>query len=801
MRIARIIMLALLTASAAQAQTVDLPLTLWTQVQDALAPPAAVAPAHAYSVIEQRVDGAITRDVLRAQLDLRFEVFAVDGWLEVPVLDGAASLSTITLNGQPAVLRRVDNTYVVGVSKPGVYRLRARVLRSAEDLRSLTLRLTDGPTHLDLRVPEIGVRAWLEGGVITAQTVQGGATRLTGETNGDIELRWGRAIAEDAAAEFALDLASVFTVDSTVIKARTAVQVELKSGALDRVVLPVPEGVEVVEVTGDAVLQWRTIERDGARVLTVLLTHLIEESTTLTVATQQAIAGDTQDAVELRGVGGPADLVALGRVRGVLGVQARTGLNVALSADAKTERIDGAALPDSVTEMTEQPLLFGARFDAPATLALTLTRNATVPLTATIIDDLEATTLLLEDGAEISKLRLHMRNNARQHLAIRLPAGAELSHALIEGVPITPARDGDRLLLPLWQSTQNTGGRYHVVQPGENLGEIAYIYYSNPRHWQRILNANDELYDPSDVQPGMRLRVPAPAGVEVEESRFVIELAWRIDREAMGFWGQRAVSLAELDVDVVRANWHVYLPRAVRPLQFETVFEQRSARRYEPLHRLQRFIRKAIVSEAKAGFEGVLDTRRKAFAAEARGLVAQSRALGIAPVIGTRYRFRQLMGGQAVPQMQVTWLSEAAVTALHWGALLWAALVVIGALRPRSRLLSGVVGLVALLPLLWAGYHVVGVYRHLIWGINLGLLALFLRHRVAPMRSAITGWLKMPSARMAWLRPANLAFALGVWALLASIVAFPMLLPIGLMVGLTLAWIRARQSFIAPSGA
>lgn len=788
--------LAALTATT-RAQSVDLPLTLWTQVQDALRPPVAAAPARAWSLIEQRLDGEISKDVLSARLDLTFEAFAVDGWLEVPVLDGAASLSTITLNGKPAVLRRVDDTYVVGVSEPGVYRVRARLLHGVDELRSMTLALADGPTHVRLKVPETGIRARLDGGVVTEHAVRGAATMVIGETNGEVALRWGRAQADDVAADFALDLSSVFTVDATVIKSQTAARVTIKSGALDRIALPVPADVEVVEVTGPTVLQWRTVDTAGARALVVLLTHLIEDETTLDIMTQQAIASDAQAVVALRGVGGPADLVAQGRVRGTLGVQARTGLEVALRAGSPVTPLSGAALPDSVTELTEQPLLFGARFDAPPTLPLTLTRNAAVALTATIIDDLEATTLMLEDGAEISKLRLHMRNNARQHLAVRLPEGAQLSHALIEGVPITPAKDGDRLLLPLWQSTQTTGGRYHVVQPGENLGEIAYIYYSNPRHWQRILNANDELYDESDVKPGMRLRVPAPEGVEVEESRFVIELAWRIDRPAMGLWGQRDLTLAELDVDVVRANWHVYLPRAVRPLQFTTPFEQRSARRYEPLHRLRRFIRRAIVSEAHAG--SVLDTRKAAFAAEARGLAAQGRALGIAPVIGTRYRFRQLMLGSAVPRMQVTWLSETAVTALHWGAFFFAALVVMGVLRPRSRLLSGVVGLIALLPLLWAGYHVVGVYRHLIWGLNLGLVALFMRHRAGPWRAALAGIFVKPGASLRWLRPANLLFAVGLWALLAGIVAFPMLLPLGLLAGLTLAWIRARQTFVAVS--
>lgn len=775
-----------IAAPAAAQERVELPLTLWTQVQDALRPPPASTPTVAFSTIARRLEGAIRDDVLRARFDVRFEVFAADGWLEIPVLDGAASLKSVTLNGAPAVLRKAGDTYVVGVRKPGAYHLEAQVIQRADDIRSVGLALPPGgPVHVAITVPEAGIRAALADGVVTAQIARGQRTRVEGEANNDVRLSWTRAGREDVASETAMHLASVFTVNATVIRGLTEARVEVKSGAVDRVTLPVPPALEVVDVQGDDVLQWRTIQADGQRTLTVLLTHLVEADFTLSISTQQAVA----DPLVLRGLSGPKGS------EGHLGVLARTGLDVKLRDLGGADRIRSSALPPAVTQLTDQPLLFGARFeDAPA-LGLDLVRNEAVPLVATIVDALEGSTLLLEDGAEISKIRLHMRNNARQHLAVTLPVGAQLSHALIEGVPIQPARDGERLLIPLRQSTQNTGGRYHVVQPGENLGEIAYIYYSNPRHWQRILNANDTLYEASDVAPGMRLRVPAPDGVEVEESRFVVELAWRIDRDPLGAFGQRAIALAALDVDVVEASWHVYLPKAVRPLRFETAFEQRSARRTAPLDRLQRYIRRAIVGQAEAGG---LAKRKAMYQAEARSLAAQRGALGVAPVVGTRYRFRQLMLGRDVPTMQVAWLSESAVTALHWGAVLWAALVVLIVLRPRSGLLSGVIGLAALAPLFWAGYHVVGVNRHLIWGLDLGLALLFARHRIGPWRAALITRLKDLKARplLDLFSIGNLLCLTGLWAMLAAIVAWPALCSLGLLIGLTLAWIRSRQAFV-----
>lgn len=785
MRLTVAALLCLVWPALAQ-ERVTLPLTLWTQVQDALRPPPAQAPQAAFSTVARRVEGAIRDDVLRATFEARFEVFEAEGWLEIPALDGDASLKAVSLNGAPAVLREADGQYVVGVAKPGSYHLKAQIIHGADDLRSLSLGLpAGGPVHVAISVPEAGIRATLEGGVVTAQVAADGRTRIEGETNGDVHLRWTGAADEGEAAELRIALDSVFTVDRAVVRGLTEARIEVKSGAVDRIAFPVPAALEVVQVTGDEVLQWRTIQDGDARSLTVLLSHLVEADFALTITTQQAVA----DPLVLHGLGGPPGS------EGHLGVLAGTGLDLRLRDPGGAEMIDPAALPPGVTQLTDQPLLFGARFSAPPALTLDRVRNAAVPLVATVVDDLEASTLLLEDGAEITKLRLHMRNNARQHLAVTLPEGARLSHALIEGVPIQPARDGQRLLIPLRQSTQNTGGRFHVVQPGENLGEIAYIYYSNPRHWQRILDANN-LYEPSEVTVGMRLRVPAPAGVEVEESRFAVELAWRRDRDPLGFVGRRDIALAALDVDVVKASWHVYLPEAVRPLRFETAFEQRSARHAAPLERLQRYLRRAVLGAAEAG---ELTQRKAMYQAEARSLAAQRGSLGVAPVVGTRYRFRQLMLGRAVPTMRVTWLSESAVTALHWGGLLWAALVVLIVLRPRSRLLSGIVGLIALAPLLWAGHHVVGVNRHLVWGLDLGLVLLFVRHRMGPWRAALSGWLGGIRGRGLGdaLSVANLLFLVGAWAVLAVIVAWPGLASLGLLAGLGLAWIRSRQAFRA----
>jgi len=56
---------------------------------------------------------------------------------------------------------------------------------------------------------------------------------------------------------------------------------------------------------------------------------------------------------------------------------------------------------------------------------------------------------------------------------------------------------------------QKPAAQIHVVQTGETLSSIAGLYYGSPADWQKILDANsDILQNPSQIRPGMRLKIP-----------------------------------------------------------------------------------------------------------------------------------------------------------------------------------------------------------------------------------------------------------------------------------------------------
>src|SRR5581483_9482067 len=65
-------------------------------------------------------------------------------------------------------------------------------------------------------------------------------------------------------------------------------------------------------------------------------------------------------------------------------------------------------------------------------------------------------------------MALSVRNNGRQHLEFRLPAGAKVWSAFVSGQPVRPAQNADRLLVPLEAAGDNT-----------SLVELTYVSSGN----------------------------------------------------------------------------------------------------------------------------------------------------------------------------------------------------------------------------------------------------------------------------------------------------------------------------------
>ena len=732
---------ALMTTSAVAAGEVSMPLADWRQIEDEIArlqePP---PPPVGFALASRTVIAAFSRGVLTGSLDVDIVVYD-DKQVLVPLLDETASLTEVLVDGKRAVALREGNQS--GVVVTGVGRHTARIafaLGQEQDRfeRAFELNLPQAPrSRLSLELPERDLDVRIQGGVVLDEQTHGNTTHIEGaiDASGHLVVHWARRALHESGEKRELET-RVFTLaqlGEEVVTLKTVVAVRVVAGETDRIDVAVPSGLEVVSATGPAVLQWFT-KGDAQKTLVILLKHIVDDACELTVEAQMP-----------RAHSGPTTLAFLtpkdARVReGFVAVEGRAGSEVKSVAVSGALDVGAREIPQRLLELSDKPLLFGYRYEDKApSIGLDVKENAQLDLTQAVIDEMQVSTVIVEKGTEVTKLKLAVRNNTRQYLSMHMPKGAVITHALIDGAPFHPAvekgGDDEKLLVPLRQSEKlsSTAPRRHVVQPGETLGGIALLYFNKTEPWHAIMTANPAMKTQNDLVVGRAITIPASAGgVTLEESSFVLEIAYKVPGTALGAAGHRAVKLPHLDIPVMAATWHLYMPASIEPLSIDSNLKQMNAIRYDPMRRVQHFIDAALrVQGAWAGegkYENILQSRKAIYRKEQSRSVDEP--LASFPLVGERYRFEQVLLGERQAALDVVYLQRNLEPWVRVAALLLSIAAVLAVVRRvLSRKLKGALvspasatAGVVLAVLAMLGHYVLGVHRMVLLGADLAII-------------------------------------------------------------------------------
>ncbi|MBW2278996.1 MAG: hypothetical protein JRF63_16005, partial [Deltaproteobacteria bacterium] len=240
--------------------------------------------------IDRRIEGVFAKGLFSATLTERFEVIDDRGHVRVDVLDGELSLGEVLLDGKRTSLLREGEMYTLGVDEPGIYEVRIKFFWGQDQDRFSRRLLFDlpegGVTSVSVLLPEQDIDAQLTNGALTNTETRPGGTLLEGnlDPSGVLDLSWTRKLTHRGteAVKMECRLDTVFTVGEALVTGKAAIDISVIEGETDMIELALPDGLEVLEVEGDAVLQWHTEAKGGGR-LTVLLRYLVVDATRLTV--------------------------------------------------------------------------------------------------------------------------------------------------------------------------------------------------------------------------------------------------------------------------------------------------------------------------------------------------------------------------------------------------------------------------------------------------------------------------------------------------------------------------------------
>jgi nucleoid-associated protein YgaU len=717
----------------AEPGSVTVPLEVWEQ----RTAPRAQQGEPAAVPIRRSLTGKVERGRLVGELAL--EVAVLGGAVDIPVIGHDVTLVDALLDGR-TVVPRLGEPFATVRAGPGEHLVQVRFVQGTPNERfgrSLELSLPPGgPTALDLLVPEQPVEATLSTGVIVESTSDGQRTQLRGwvDAQGKVALTWQRK-AEHAEQQDEADLVArldaLVEVGEDVATGIARVDYDVRSGSVDQLRLDVPPGVEVLDATGPSVLQWYTSRTETGSTLEVLLREVASDQAQATVRFQYPVERGADLPLMLPWPAGHVPTA------GVVGTLAPAGFEVATTRVEQAKELDPRDVPRSVLDLSADPVRQAFSFEQTPQIALRVERQPELSVSTTRIDDLQGLTVLVDDGGEVGKLRLTVRNTTRQVLTVDLPEGARLTHCFRDGLPLRPATEEgrpERVLVPLTRSEQQ-GPATHVVQPGETLSGIALRYRGSGGAWRSIADANPVI-NPDALTVGTVLTVPASTDGAAERS-FVLELAWERRAPPVGSLGWRELAVPTLDLEVMSADWHVYLPARLEVVWTRTPLVLEGRR--DPLARLVDGIVSAALPatdayaggdswEDEVGYQNILSNRKAVYEKKQKDTVEQR--TDPFPLVGRKYALHGSLLGTGPLSLGVAFLDRSLVSVLHWMVLaLAAATVIAAALRPRASTFAALGAVLAGGMLLGSG--LLGTWAQLAWGVDLGLLVVLARFGAA----------------------------------------------------------------------
>lgn len=464
---------ALLIALSVQARAQDIPAarvvlpwqdfkTLWEQGH---APKDKPQPSpRAWAISSARYAGTVDGEATLFRATLKVEVLNDQGWTTVPLLPTSVALRAARIGGKeaPVYLDGGWYTFITDDTGPVTLELEFAVTTFDEGGRSgFAFPLApSGGTEVELTVP---AKEDLDFTVAGAQQV---TDRVQGErrvmqallpATGNLSVAWQRATEEAVAAGTARVYAehqALIGVGEGLLQGRSTVNYSILFAGTDSFAVDLPADVTVLDVTGQGLGDWAVTDQGDRKVVTASLNFEAQGSYALTLDYEKPMpeGGGTVTLPDLRVRGAE-------RVKGFVGVDARSNLEVRAGAATVARPVDVRELPAAILGQTDWPVLLGYRYGKEGwQIPLEVRQHDDVDMLVTIIDQAAATTVLTPDGRRMTQVTYAMRNNRAQFLELDLPTGATPWSTFVGGRAVKPARAEDgSFLVPLARS-QSSGG-------------------------------------------------------------------------------------------------------------------------------------------------------------------------------------------------------------------------------------------------------------------------------------------------------------------------------------------------------
>ena len=519
-------------------------------IKELIAPPPVVpvapVPPADYSVNSATYAGRLEGDSAVFSASFAVTILAEKKWVTVPLLSSEAAVSDVTMDGVPVTLSVTNGMYTVITDKPGVHTVSLKFFVPADTgagRNSLDIPLPEVPSStLTFSVPRPGLDIQITPAHFRKVTASGGGTMLEAvlPITSRAAISWSPAVREEASGTLRVQaqVNTIISVGEGIVKGVTTVAYDVSHGSLSSFSIVVPSSIEILDVSGDAVRDWKAEPAGDTSTIMINAGFPVTGPTSIVILYEQNMGGTTAD-IDVPQIQ-VNDVV---REFGYLAVTASTKVGIEEISSANLAGLDTTELPPDLVSASDNPILFSYKYlKHPYALKLSVVTYEDVPSLTTVVTKADLASLLTVRGDLVTRAVFEVKNNVKQFMRLSLPENSTLWSAYVSDRPVKPSVDKDgAILIPLDRSARTdtaltsftvevvyiTGttplgrlfGRREFTAPVIDIqtDAQAWTVYLPERYSYRNIGNDMEVSAPAPVMYGTDMEVNAPTSIPQEE--------------------------------------------------------------------------------------------------------------------------------------------------------------------------------------------------------------------------------------------------------------------------------------------
>ena len=421
-----------------------------------------------YAISRVSYTGEVVGEAAVLKATFQVEVLKTEGWTTIPLLPTNVALRRATLGRADAPIYLDDGFYRLITDKRGPMTVElefAIATFSSSGQQGFSFQMPrSGATEVALTVPSDDILDFEVANAQRVTTEERGSSRTMRAllpSTGNLSVSWQRAAQEEEATSdeaieprIYAEHQALVGVSEGLLQCNSTVYYSILQSSVEQLQIRIPGDITILEVEGSGIRDWSVIEQGNNAQLLVDLNFEAKGAYTLQLAYERPLAEDASS------VSVPTlQLLGVERVKGWVGIDARSNLEIDAGEVSDARVVDVRELPAGILGQTDWPVLLGFKYrKASYRIPLSVRQHEEVDMLVTIVDRAEANTVVTPDGRRMTQVTWSVRNNRAQFLRLDLPDGAIPWSTFVGGRAVKPARAEDgRVMVPLARS-QSAGG-------------------------------------------------------------------------------------------------------------------------------------------------------------------------------------------------------------------------------------------------------------------------------------------------------------------------------------------------------